>query len=309
MSDKKLIMTLGKVIIAAAWADGEITFQEINCLKDLLFRMPHVTSNEEMQLTAQEWAQLEIYIDSPVDEAERARLVEELGGQLRNPHDRELVLTTLDELIKADGVITPEELAVEAEIRQVLTNVNLSLIGQVSRLIQGPMQRRSEAIIHAPNREHHLEDYVKNKVYYKVRQRLNLADETLTITEVELRRLSLAGGLMARVAHVDRLVTEDEAATMIATLQADWSISAEAATLVVEVAISEMGIDLDYFRLVREFFSSTTPTERMDFLDALFKVAAADGEISPAESREIRHIARDLNMTQSQFVAAKDRAA
>jgi uncharacterized tellurite resistance protein B-like protein len=44
-------------------------------------------------------------------------------------------------------------------------------------------------------------------------------------------------------------------------------------------------------------------------LDALFKVAAADGEISPAESREIRHIARDLNMTQSQFVAAKDRAA
>lgn len=309
MSNKELIMTLGKVIIAAAWADGEITFQEVNCLKDLLFRMPHIGSDQEMQLTAQEWAELEIYIDSPVDEAERARLVEELRVRLRNPQERELVLSTLDALIKADGVVTEAEQAVVTEIKQALETVDLSLIGQVSRLIQGPLQRRSQAVANAPNREAYLEDYIKNKIYYKVRRRLNLAADALNTSESDLRKLSLAGGLMARVAHVDQVVTDGEVTTMIEALQRGWSISEEAAALVAEVAVSEMGIDLDYFRLVREFFSSTSHTERVDFLDTLFAVAAADGEISAQESREIRHISRDLNMTQQQFVAAKDKTA
>jgi len=45
-------MTLAKVIIAAAWADDEVSHEEINSLKDLLFRLPH--------LEARDWSSLEI---------------------------------------------------------------------------------------------------------------------------------------------------------------------------------------------------------------------------------------------------------
>jgi hypothetical protein len=67
---KKMIMTLAKVIIAVAWADGEMTFEEVNCLKDLLFHLHG--------LDARDWASLDIYIESPVGPDERERLLHEL---------------------------------------------------------------------------------------------------------------------------------------------------------------------------------------------------------------------------------------
>jgi len=48
MNDEKLIITLAKVLIAGAWADGELTNEEINCVKDLMFNLP--------ELNATQWA-------------------------------------------------------------------------------------------------------------------------------------------------------------------------------------------------------------------------------------------------------------
>ena len=64
MSESNLILCLGKVLIAAAWTDGHISNTEMNCLKDLLFRMSDITGRD--------WAMLEMYMDSPVGEHERS---------------------------------------------------------------------------------------------------------------------------------------------------------------------------------------------------------------------------------------------
>jgi uncharacterized tellurite resistance protein B-like protein len=96
--DTNMILTLGKVIIAAAWADGEVSPEEVNSLKDLLFHLPG--------LTGREWANLEMYIESPVGEAERARLVIQLTEQISSGSDKTLALHALDGLVSADGVIT-----------------------------------------------------------------------------------------------------------------------------------------------------------------------------------------------------------
>ena len=74
MSRSTVIMPLAKVMIAAAWADGTISNDEINCMKDLLFQLP--------EMTARDWSELEIYIDSPVVKAERERLVADLNRVL-----------------------------------------------------------------------------------------------------------------------------------------------------------------------------------------------------------------------------------
>jgi uncharacterized tellurite resistance protein B-like protein len=110
---------------------------------------------------------------------------------------------------------------------------------------------------------------------------------------------------MARVAQVDRQVTESEFAAMVGVLRAGWRIGMEAAALVAEVAISEVAADLDYFRLSREFFTSTTEDERVRFMDVLFAVADADGRVSFDEIEEIRSIARSLKLTHKQFIDAK----
>lgn len=305
MADRNLALALAKVIIAAAWADGKMSQDEINSLKDLLFRIPQGRSTQGLELTANEWARLEMYIQSPVGSTERSRLIEDLQDALRTPRDRTLAIEALEDLIQADGVVTDTERAVVNEMKAALNAVDLSIIGQLSRLIPGAINRRTQALSTAPNREEFFGDFVKNKVYYSVRQRLNMEEADLNISDAEMRKLSLAGGLMARVAGIDRKVTPQECDKIAQLLEASWHMSHSAATLVAEVAVSEFCADLDFYRLTREFATSTTPEERVHFIDALFAVAHADGQVSTAENDEIRQITQALNLTHEQFISAK----
>jgi uncharacterized tellurite resistance protein B-like protein len=246
-----------------------------------------------------------MYIESPIGPQERARLVEDLKTTLTSSADKALALSALDDLIHADGEITESERAVVEEIRAAIESVDVSILGKIGRLIQGPIRRRSEAIANAPNREAYLEDFIRNKVYYALRQRLRQGAENLNLPDDALRKLSLAGGLMARVAHVDREVTEAEIAAMEAALQRHWKITPTEAALIAEVAVSSLAPDMDFYRLTREFFTSTSPDERVKFLDVLFAVADADGHVSFEEIEEIRAIANVLRTTHKQFIDAK----
>lgn len=306
-SSPNLTLTLAKVIIAAAWADGKLGNDELNSLKDLLFRLPKVAPERELHLSGRDWNLLELYMDSPVGPEERARLVAELQDALRGPQDRALVISALEELIASDGTVKPEEQTVVAQIRLALEEVDLGIFAQMGRLMRGPVARRSAAVAAAPNREQYFEDFVRNKIYYTVRQRMHADGAALEVAEDDLRKLSLAGGLMARVAHVDEAVHEGERAAIVEALRRDWGLGDDAAALVVEVALAEVSASLDFFRLTREFSDATSEEERIRFLDVLFAVAAADGQISYEENEEIRRIALNINLTKSQFADAKQR--
>jgi uncharacterized tellurite resistance protein B-like protein len=294
MSNEDLILALAKVLIAAAWADGELTHEEVNSMKDLLYYLPRVS--------ARQWASLQMYIEAPVDEAERARLVEDLRDAIRSPEDRELALKTLDEMLWADGHVTEEEERVIAEIKSAVESVD---IGLLSRLVKGMTARRAQAVADAPNREDYYEDYVKNKVYYGIRRRLDLGEAELNIGEDVLRTLSLAGGVMAQVARVNPDITDAEVATMVDALQTYWHLTPEQAAFVAGVAVSETASLLDRYRLARRFAGVCSYRERAEFLEVLFAVAAADGEATFDEIEEIRAIARSLKLSHEDFIEAK----
>lgn len=304
MSDRTLIFTLAKVIIAAAWADGQVSHEEVNSLKDLLFQLPRAGRDGGLQMSAQEWSRLEMYIDQPIDEAERARLIVELQNALRSPRDRQLVRQALDEMVNIDGQISPAEQAVVDDVKRAIDEVNLNLFMQLGRMVGGAMARRT-AVADAPNRERRFEDFIKNKVFYAVSHRLHVEQSALDIPEADLRKLSLAGGLMANVAHVDKNVSEAEFAAMVQALQTHWDVDEAAAVFITEVAVSEAAKKLDHHRTVRQFANRTTPEERRHFLDVLFAVAAADGLAAYDEIEEIRAIARTLNLTREAFIEAK----
>lgn len=295
-------MALAKVIIAAAWADGHLASDEVNSLKNILAEIGQ-TGASEMALTANEWAELEIYLHSPVEAEERARLVDDLAAALRGPGDRALALAALDQVLRADRVITGEEREVAAEIKAALEQVDLGLLAQIGRLLRGSIRSGG------PNREQYLGEFLTNRIYYAVRRRLGRAPEDdLGIPADEAHTLALAGGLLARVARVDNVVSDAEFARMADALEQGWGIAHERAALVAEVALAEAAADLDYFRLTKEFADSASIDERSRFLDALFAVAAADGEISSDESAEISRITASINLTHDHFVAAKRRA-
>ncbi|HEY70030.1 MAG TPA: hypothetical protein G4O08_05535 [Anaerolineae bacterium] len=294
---KKMIMTLAKVIIAVAWADGEMTFEEVNCLKDLLFHLHG--------LEARDWASLDIYIENPVGPDERERLLHDLKNMIRTSEEKQLAREALDQMLHADGVVTEREQVVAKEIEEAIESTTTGVFSGVSKLIAGAMDRRSRALARAPNRERDIEEYLRNKVLYGLRQRIHQGDINLDIPEEDLRKLSLAGGLMARVAHVDRHTSEGEFEAMVEAISQGWNLTPREAAYVAEIAVSGASAEVDNFRLTREFFTCTTPEERLQLIHVLFSVASADGDLSFAETEEIRTIAIGFKLTHRQFINAK----
>ncbi len=297
MSKSSLILTIGKVVIAAAWADGDISNDEINSLKDLLFHLP--------DMTGREWAMLEMYISTPVGEAERKRLVDELNEELTKSNERDMALKALDNMIRADGTVTEREKLVAQEIRESIEDADSGIFHQIGRLMKGPVERRSTAVSAAPNREQYFDDFIKNRVYYGVQMQLEGGSASPGISEQLLRKLSLGAGLMARVAQVDEAVTTIEKETIIQALVQNWSLDPETADLVADVALAEVSPEMDYYRLTRTFFETTTEDERISFLDVLFTVAGADGFVSNAEIEEIRALSMGLKLPHKVFIDAK----
>lgn len=297
MANSIVIKPLAKVMIAAAWSDGSISNDEINCLKDLLFQLP--------EMTASDWAELDIYIDSPIGEAERQRLVSELQLALNNRAEKELALQMIDDLANADGIISDDERTTIEEIKTYIEETNANPLSQMSKLLRGSINRRANAYANAPNRELYLDDFEKNRIFYNISRRLDLEESQINLPEAELRKMSLAGGLMARVAYVDRDVVQDELDSMVKAIQDHWQLDELHSTFVAETAIAQVSKGLDYYRLAREFFIATNIDERIRFLDVLFAVAGGDGVISYEETEEIRAIANLLKLTHKQFINAK----
>lgn len=305
MANRNLIMTLAKVIIAAAWADGTFTLEEENSLKDLLYQLPSIGKAGGLQLTTREWQLLEMYMHSPIEQAERQRLIEELQARTRSKRDKQLVFEALDRMVAADGDISDGERGIVNGVKEAINEVSTDVFTQMGKVVGFAMQRRSETAVRSFNREQYLDDFIKNKVFYGLRRRLRTEDVKLDLSEDELRTLSLAGGMMAKVAHVDKNITDDEFESMVTALQDHWDVDEKTAVFVAEVAASEVADKLDHHRTTRQFATRTEPEARKRFLDVLFAVADSDGHVTYDEIEEIREIARSLHLYDEDFIAAK----
>jgi tellurite resistance protein len=216
-----------------------------------------------------------------------------------------MALDALQRMAEADGVVSDSEKDMVADISEAIGSVEMGFLGGLQRVVGGAMQRRSEAVAGAPNREAYFDDFIKNKVYYTVSQRLRDDGRELNISDEDLRKLSLVGGLMAKIAQLDREVTEAEFEGMIHIIQTNWNLGLEEATFVTEVAVSSVDVTYDTFRMMREIATGASIEERQRVLLTLFAVANSDGDMSFDEIEEIRVIARGLDLSHRDFIDAK----
>ena len=303
-NNRDRLFVLAKVLIASAWADGEISLDEKNCLKDIIFRLAGTGG----QLSGREWSLLDMYMDSPVLAEERARLVADLQAAIQTSAERQYVLDALQMMADADGVSGPDEQRVITEIGAAVDGAAAGFMDGLNRLLGGAMRRRSAAVSEAPNREMFFDDYLQNKVYYETSRRLREEGRSLDLSDAEMRRLGLAGGMMARIAQVDREISADEYAAIVRTMMATWSLDRETAEFVADVATSSLDYTYDYYRMTREFAAETSNEERRNFLTALFILAGVDGGASFDETEEIRLVAQGLNLSHQDFIDAKLKA-
>jgi uncharacterized tellurite resistance protein B-like protein len=246
-------------------------------------------------------------MDSPVDEAERTRLIQQLRSKITTPLGKQLVFDALDALVAADGRISEEEHRIVEEIKASFESGSSSSLGKVSRLFKD-RSATAPAVAAGPNREIFLDDYIQNRVYYVIRRRIDQAGVAPKLSDAEIRKLSLAGGMMAVVARANPQVTADEQAAMKVTLQQNWRLNDEQAAFLIDVAVSQQPADLEGFRLADGFAGVSDYDERGQLVDALFAIAASDGAVNNDEIETIRGLANAMVLTHERFIEAKLKA-
>lgn len=294
MADEKLVVDVAKLLIAAAWADGQLQNEEINCLKDLIFSLG--------DLSADQWVRLEIYMDSPVTSKERQALLEKVLAGIKSDADKEFVIETVKRLFEADGVFDEKEASVLEELTEAVSEVSTDIVSKLAKTLKSAMGRRSEAYKSAAQREERIEDFIKNTIYYQLASEGGLQ---VGLTDEKIRQLCLAAGLLARVANVDEDISEAERQAIKSVLSRSWGLSDQEADIVTGISCHRTLKGLDYFRLARGFFECTSIEQRRSFLVCLFKVANASDKVSNEEIEQIRRIADSLKLSHRDFIAAK----
>jgi uncharacterized tellurite resistance protein B-like protein len=297
MPEKQFIMDLAKLLIAAAWVDGELVNEEINALKDLLFNLENVTGRD--------WAELEIYMDSPVSPEERDALLSRVLEQIQTEQDKELVLEMLENVFKADGVVTEAEEVILAEIKENVSGVSTGLLDKLSKSIKAAMGKRRESFSSTVQRDTRVDDYIENTIYYRLKSESEKKGIKIDLPDDKVWKLCLAAGLMARISAVDSKISEQEKQAIKDILSAEWDLTDQEADIVTAISCDRALRGLDYFRLTRGFFERTNQQERKDFIKSLFKIANASEKTSYDETEEIRKIATSLKLSHRDFIDAK----
>lgn len=113
--------------------------------------------------------------------------------------------------------------------------------------------------------------------------------------------------VLSRVAHADLEISSDETRKMEEIVRRLGHLPEEQAVLVVGIAKSQARLfgGTENFLVTRELAKMASPEQKVEVLDCLFAVSAADDSISTAEESQIRQIASELGFTHKQYVEAR----
>lgn len=294
MASKQKRILLARVLVALAWADGEISHQELNFLKDFVFKF---------DFTGEDWARIEMYMEDPVTPAEAQALIEEFVQHLASPRDRRAVVSALEGLMQADGMTTPEERAFLERFTALVresTSATALLNG-----IQGLFRQTVFKPVEGSRRSEELHEFLNNRVLFKVRRKLERERLSLEVDPDQLAYAALFGGLLAHVASAHESLGEKECAVLRARLREIAGCGEEAVEVILSVVQDTAARGLDCFRLTREFYDKSAPDQRLHLVDCLFEIAGTDTDLQSSEVEEVRAVAYGLKLTHREFIEAK----
>lgn len=279
-------VALLKVLIAAAWADSELSQAELNYIKELA---------RHFDLDDDEWFHLQPYIEDPVTAEEQEAVVRDLLARISTPFERKAVIHHLQQIIEADARISDEERILLKRYEEILMEASSMdlMLGRVKGLFQASKRHSTVDI----------DEFLRNKVLFKLRRRAG--DSRIS---PDMHRLALLGGLMGIVAHADHDIHERELDEIRRQLSTRGRFDEDATELLLRIIEEESVRGLDRHRLIAEYAADIDLAGRVELLDLLFAVAAADGAMTHPELEELRAISSALHMSHKQYIAAKIRA-
>jgi len=115
--------------------------------------------------------------------------------------------------------------------------------------------------------------------------------------------------ILSRVARADLLITPEETGAMERIVMEFAGLPEEQAVLVVQIAKSQNILfgETENFLVTREFDRIASSEQKLALLECLFRVSAADENISTVEDNEVSQIADELKIEHKDFIAVRSR--
>ena len=121
------------------------------------------------------------------------------------------------------------------------------------------------------------------------------------------RHLACFAYILTRPARADHHVTDDEALRMQQIVVDHAGVTAGQAEAIVQVAreAARQSGGTEDFIITREFERTATRDEKLDLLNCLFHISAADDSILTVEDNEVRRVASELKLEHEDYIAVR----
>ena len=135
----------------------------------------------------------------------------------------------------------------------------------------------------------------------------HILGELEALPEERARYLATFAWVLGRAAHADSHVSEEEIRKMEEIVRVLGHLPEAQAVLVVEMARQQVRLfgGTQNYTITRQFRELSTPQQRIELLECVFAVSAADASITVVEEGEARKISKELRLTHAEFVAAR----
>ena len=288
-------LTFLKVLTTVAWADGEVSQSELNILKSFY---------RKFDLEKHELNELKPYLNAPISKKEKDLLYRQMIAELTTPAEKKEIVNALENMLEAQKRIKGEERQLVEQFSNWLekTSFTKRSFGRIRNFFQKTIFE------HARDPNPDMQKYFKRRVLKKIELKNSHSGIISKIPEDKLYFLCLVGTLMASIAHVDNHLDPAEKKALKACLSEQFSLKGKELTLLFEVVEEQGRKDFDFHELISEVNHLTTYNDRLHFMEGLFAVAAADGEIAHDEAEEIRRITKAMRIPHNVFIEAKVRA-
>lgn len=279
-----IVKNIGKVIIAAAWADGEVQDEEVEVIKDMLEKLPDI-SPEELAI-------LESFLETPVEATEREVIIEELDEAVETQDERNFAIYWLEQVINATGSVIDEE-------REFLDTVKLTLDpNRAGRVTYDDVEAVQPVCGNTSLAE---QDINTRRLIARKLRRLHAEKLLFKMTDEARRELVVSVMLLSAITRADHRISEFEVETMVDYVCKRWKVSADEAHKTVTILLGQSIDESEAPHLCRALRTLSSPEARSELLEVLFTVSLDEGKLEDAEVQQITFIAAMLDLSQAEY--------
>lgn len=295
-SYRALNVSVGKVLIAAAWVDGEINQHEINCIKNIILRLPDISFED--------WRKLKIYLAYPPNPPEQQSIIKNFSEKVFLKGHSKHAWSCLLDVLNADGNINVEEEDFAKELDSEMTESSSGILRKLKYyLLKSTIESQPGWQKKLEGRERFIHEFFDNPVYFVFRKALLTENISVVQSKPELQKICLFASILSWFAKLDGRLSACENDYIINALTEKCSLNIEVAKCMASVSNSVDLSELQLSNLCSSYAADSNREERDNLFKSIQKLVVMDNILTHEELECFRTLALYLEIPKDTWIS------